>query len=189
MNINFEKPNNSIEKNRIKEIEKKLQYAKDHAFFIDDFKKLEEEIKDLSYEKQKEIYFEKIKDSIAEFKTLTDFKIAGELLGWNNKQMKGYDSYLHYIIDHENAHLNVAEQQGAIVHGYNIIMVKDESGIISTHPAVRYDIPEHLTDDEKYRIEILSVIAPKTYGNFLSSGDREKIKFLDLKYNKNSKDL
>lgn len=189
MKINFEKSSNVIEKNKIKEIEQKLQYAKDHAFFIDDFKKLGEEIKDLPYEKQKEIYYEKIKDSIAEFKTITDFRIAGEILGWDKKLMKGYNNYLHYIIDHENAHLNVAEKEGAIVYGYNIIMVKDNKGVISIHPAVRYDVPENLSDDEKYRIEMLSVIAPETYGNFLSHGDKDKIKFLDKKYNKDRKTI
>ena len=137
----------------------------------------------------KKVYLDTLnfKDATAEFKTIGDFREAGQLLGWDKKELEGYSSYLDYLIEHENAHINVADQEGAIVHGYNIIMMKEEDGKIYPQPGARYDVPEGLSDDDNYRIEMLAVIAPETYGNFLSPGDKLKVEMLNEERNKDLK--
>ncbi len=184
MKMKFENPDFLPEKERIEKIKKQLQYALDNAISAQDLDDLIKRIRGLSPNESKKMLLDsqQLKDATAEFKTIVDFKEAGHLLEWDKKKMDGFNSYLDYIVEHENAHLNVAEQEGAIVHGYNIIMIREEDGRIDRQPAARYDVPEELSDDEKYRIEMLSVIAPKTYGNFLSPGDEAKIRRLHKEY-------
>lgn len=172
---------NFLEQERNKKIKETLRFAMEHAISLDELYTAEQEViqdKELFFKKQKD-FIKNIRDSISEFKTITEFREAGKILGWDKEKMKGYKNFLEYVISHENAHLNIAEREGQIIHGYWILMIKNKKGQLIAQPVAGYELLDNLSDEELLKIEKLITQAPQEYDNHLSDIDIRKINLLD----------
>lgn len=173
---------NNIEKNN-KTIKESLNVAYSNPIKIQEIKELEEKMKDNNtYFEEQRNFIKKIKNSIAEFKTIKDFKEACKILGLDNKKKSGYKNFTEYIIAHENAHLNIAEKEGQIIHGYWFIFIEDEEGEIIMQPAAGYELLDNLSNQELLEIEKRIINAPHEYGNELSLADKYKLDFLETTF-------
>lgn len=79
-------------------------------------------------------------------------------------------------MEHENAHANVVEREGAIFNGYCLrIMKMQQEGSYGYRPSVDFDTP--LSWPAEKRIEVYKRIleAPEEYGNAMSKSDKQRL--------------
>lgn len=83
------------------------------------------------------------------------------------------------ILEHENAHANVAEQNKGLLEGYKILFVRKGNGFYYKPYIGLSNNVLNQFDDQK-RKEILGniIIAPEIYGNKLSEGDKRNLEEL-----------
>lgn len=157
----FRKKELTLEQKRTVEITKRLQAAVRNAVGIKDLEKV-----------SKIIGKEMILNATAKFYNLGDFREALTLI----EQSK---EYVDDLVEHENAHANVAEREGVPFEGYWIVFLKNDEGGIYPQPMAKFD--DSLNDPDENMKEILKKIlrAPEEYGNKLSKADIEMLENLD----------
>jgi|GEM_PF-5775415 len=118
-------------------------------------------------DKKLEEIFGKIIESSALASNLIEFKILMEEMRFPKKIRMD-------LLEHENAHMNVAEQTGHRIVGYALVFVKvGRREAFQPCILVRADISR---GPKKYFVStIMTLQAPEKYGNTLSPDDIQKI--------------
>jgi hypothetical protein len=83
------------------------------------------------------------------------------------------------ILNHENAHANVAEQvQSQKFNGYRILFTKDKDGELLVQPFAKLSTDYSFSDEQILEDRMKVIEAPLQYGDRLSPDDKEKIQKL-----------
>ncbi len=114
----------------------------------------------------------RLRNSSVTVETLPEFRILLELVF-------GVDSPdVQNALEHENAHANVVQQEGAIFTGYSLLVAKDGEEY-NFLPGTDYETPKRWSVKKREDVYERILNAPNKYGNELSESDRIRLSKLE----------
>jgi len=177
----FKNENNSAIRMKV-ELQKKINFAKEHALSQEEYEqgmKNKFELRDIENKQDlttDEIKYlvslqHKINEATVEAENLFEFRHAMEILGFKHETII-------YALSHENAHGNKAEQLGATHIGYRFILVNTPEGL-GVQPQTSIYIPDELDEKVKNNTLVQIIKAPEEYGGEMSEGDLRDLDYLN----------
>lgn len=127
----------------------------------------------LSEEDLEKLSDDEIKNASLQVQTLPEFHIALQVLAEKGVPRE----VLLDMLEHENAHANIAEVLDVNFQGYRIIPVSHHDGA-SLQPQVRIGLPDDWSQEKREQVLREIIMAPDVYGNSLSEFDKKDLEDL-----------
>lgn len=149
-------------------IETLVNAASSNAVPLDIFHKYNQIFRKNELSEEEKDICNKVELATVHTKNLGDFRFAMEEI-WDKEDVLN-------ILEHENAHANVAQSLGVETKDYRLIFYKNEKGNILIEPSVRISLTGTLEERNQKKIKIL--LAPHEYGNILSDEDTNTLQYI-----------
>lgn len=167
------------------EIQRKLDEAKSKALtwgevqmYTDQMRELESQIVDIpnpELVKKFNALADKLNEAHIHVNTISEFKLLLDKIALNNEHAKA-------LLNHENAHANVAQSVGVDHDGYIILVRKEDDGTFYYSPMATWKFPAEWWDKKENIEKTIQIFsAPQEYGDRMSVDDKDNVKELQDK--------
>lgn len=156
---------NALSEERLAEFEDKLRSYQD--LFIKNGQRNPEDIAEEDQIEAEILRSSAVADTLNEFREVLEQIKANYFLG---------EEWVNNLVEHENAHANVAQATGHEWVGYGAVFIKDANGQLSNIQPVHFTKPNLSWGPREVITKNIEVTeAPALYGNSLSEGDEKSV--------------